>query len=48
WNFINAGSREALPDLLRKLNQIDVFLHDSLHTYEHMSFEYETAWPFIR
>ena len=48
WKFINATSEEALFDLLRKLNQIDVFLHDSLHTYECMSFEYKTAWHFIK
>jgi predicted O-methyltransferase YrrM len=48
WKFINATSEEVLCDLLRKLNQIDVFLHDSLHSYECMSLEYKTAWPFIK
>jgi predicted O-methyltransferase YrrM len=48
WNFINATSEEALLGLLRNLKIIDIFLHDSLHTYEQMSFEYETAWPFIK
>jgi predicted O-methyltransferase YrrM len=48
WKFINATSGECLLKLLEKLKQIDIFLHDSLHTYENMSFEYETAWPFIK
>ena len=25
-----------------------MFLHDSLHTYSHMMYEYTTAWPYIR
>lgn len=40
-------SKELLPSLLKKYGQIDVFLHDSLHTYEHQSFEYWTAWSHI-
>ena len=26
---------------------IDIFFHDSLHTFEHMYFEYKTAWPHL-
>jgi predicted O-methyltransferase YrrM len=48
WKFINATSEEVLLGLLRKLKQIDIFLHDSLHTYKCMSFEYKSAWPFIK
>lgn len=40
-------ARTLLPELLGKLGQIDVFFHDSLHTYEHMYFEYTTAWPHL-
>jgi predicted O-methyltransferase YrrM len=25
-----------------------MFIHDSLHTYEHMLWEFETAYPLIR
>ena len=25
-----------------------MFLHDSLHTYKNMLFEYNTSWPFIK
>ncbi len=41
-------SRELLPQALAEAGAVDVFLHDSLHTYEHMKFEYETAWPHIK
>jgi len=47
WFFISKKSSEALPSLLERLNQVDMFLHDSLHTYENMMYEFETVWPFI-
>jgi len=34
--------------LLSELKQVDIFFHDSLHTYEHMMFEFETVWPHIK
>ena len=27
--------------------EIGLFFHDSLHTREHMLFEFETAWPHL-
>lgn len=30
------------------LGQVDLFLHDSEHTYATMLFEFEIAWPYIR
>jgi hypothetical protein len=27
---------------------LDLFYHDSLHTFEHMLWEYQTAWRFLR
>jgi len=27
---------------------MDIFIHDSLHTYEHMKFEFEEAYPHLR
>jgi hypothetical protein len=41
-------SQEKLPPLLKSLNIIDIFIHDSDHSYEHMLWEFETAWPHIR
>lgn len=47
WNLILGDTKEILPKLLRELGVIDMFLHDSLHTYEHMMFEYTTAWEYL-
>jgi len=44
WTLILGKVEEKLTDLLDKLGAIDVFYHDSLHTYEHMMFEFKTAW----
>lgn len=37
-------SKKLLPGVFDKHPQIDIFMHDSLHTYEHQLFEYRTAW----
>ena len=37
-----------LPAVLQDVGMIDIFIHDSLHTYDHMLFEYRTAWPHLR
>jgi predicted O-methyltransferase YrrM len=37
-------SRTLLPRILKEQPRIDIFFHDSLHTYEHQSFEYRVAW----
>lgn len=47
WHLILGDSRTELPRLLDTLGQIDAFHHDSLHSTRHMTWEYETAWPFI-
>lgn len=41
------NSKEVLPGVFKDHPSIDVFLHDSLHTYEHQWFEYEIAWPHL-
>lgn len=48
WTIILGDAKKELPTLLKKIGGISIFFHDSLHTYEHMSFEYVTAWPNIR
>jgi hypothetical protein len=30
------------------LGIVDLFFHDSEHTYENMLWEYRTIWPYIR
>lgn len=48
WRLILGDSRFELPRLLKQLGIIDAFNHDSLHTTQHMTWEYETAWPHVR
>jgi putative phosphoesterase len=48
WELYKGKSEDLLPGLLQQLGKIDVFLHDSLHTYEHMLWEYKTAWKNIK
>lgn len=48
WILILGDSKKELPELLERIRRIDVFFHDSLHTYEHMLLEYETAWRCIK
>jgi hypothetical protein len=47
WNLVMGDSRRKLPALLTRLDQIDLFHHDSLHTFEHMTWELETALPHL-
>jgi predicted O-methyltransferase YrrM len=48
WMLHLGDAREILPQVLKHLGSLDVFIHDSLHTYEHMKFEYEQAYPYLR
>jgi len=48
WNLTLGDARLTLGPLLSRLQQVDFFFHDSEHTYQHMMWEYKTAWPHIR
>ena len=48
WHLTLGKSEDVLPPLLKKLGKIDIFFHDSLHTYEHMLFEYNTCWGYLK
>jgi len=48
WKLIVGRSADKLVPLLRDLGAINVFIHDSEHTYENMTFEYLATWPFIK
>jgi predicted O-methyltransferase YrrM len=37
-------AKELLPAAVDRLDRIDIFYHDSDHTYDHMTFEFEQAW----
>ena len=48
WDLTLGKSEDVLSPLLKKLGKIDIFFHDSLHTYDHMLFEYNTCWNYIK
>ena len=48
WRLIIGDSVVELPRLLNEIGQIDVFFHDSKHTYDHMMSEFRLAWPHLR
>jgi predicted O-methyltransferase YrrM len=43
WTPVIGDARDVLPPLLTRLPALDLFYHDSLHTFEHMTWEYSTA-----
>jgi Methyltransferase domain len=45
WTYVEGTSRRRLPELVRGLQQVDLFLHDSLHTGRNTYFELDTVWP---
>jgi predicted O-methyltransferase YrrM len=48
WELRLGDARKVLAPLLAQQGPIDLFIHDSLHTAEHMLFEFTTAWPYLR
>jgi predicted O-methyltransferase YrrM len=47
WNLILGDSRRELPELVSRLPAVDLFHHDSLHTFDHMTWEFETVFPYL-
>lgn len=47
WSLHIGDAKQLLPEVLGEIGELDLFFHDSLHTYEHMWFEYETAWKHL-
>jgi hypothetical protein len=45
WRLVVGRSQEELPPLLEALGAIDLFVHDSEHSYECMNFEFRAVWP---
>jgi Methyltransferase domain len=48
WSYILGSSRRRLPSLLRQLGEIDLFVHDSLHSERNVRFEMDRAWAALR
>lgn len=45
WKLELGDSRKLFPNLLSTLDDVDMFLHDSDHSYEGMLFEFEEVLP---
>jgi Methyltransferase domain len=45
WTYVEGTSRRRLPGLVRRLQHVDLFIHDSLHTARNTCFELDTVWP---
>lgn len=43
WSLHIGDSKELLEPLFNAIGKIDCFIYDSLHTYEHMMFEFRTS-----
>ena len=48
WELHIGDSMEILPDLFEAYDSIDIFLHDSKHTADFMTREYELGYPNLR
>lgn len=48
WDLRTGPSSRLLPQALAELGKIDMFQHDSRHSYSNQLREYRTAWPFIK
>ena len=43
WQYVEGSSRRRLPGLLADLDEIDLFVHDSIHTGRNLRFELDCA-----
>ena len=48
WSYIPGSSRRRLPGLISQLGEIDLFVHDSLHSERNVRFEMDRAWAALR
>ena len=48
WTYIQGSSRRRLRSVVSSLQNIDMFIHDSLHTGRNMRFELRIVWPAMR
>lgn len=47
WVLHLGDSLDLIPEVLRVSGGVDLFLHDSLHSYTHMKSEFEMIWPHL-
>jgi hypothetical protein len=47
WNLRRGSSRQLLAEEARQRTDLRLFVHDSLHTYRTMQFEFETVLRYL-
>lgn len=47
WTFHKGKSLDIMPTLLSNLKQVNIFLHDSDHSYSNMMDEFKLVWPYL-
>ncbi len=48
WNLLLGESTKVLPRILKDVSQVDMFIHDSRHTYRTMIKEFSVVFPYLR
>ena len=43
WKFNLGKSNDVLEEIFNRIDNVDIFIHDSLHTYKNMMFEFDCA-----
>jgi Methyltransferase domain len=45
WRLVRGSSRRQLKALVGEIQDVEFFLHDSMHSTRNMQYELETVWP---
>jgi hypothetical protein len=48
WSYVKGSSKLRLPHIISELGEIDLFVHDSLHSERNVRFELDLAWSALR
>jgi hypothetical protein len=48
WTLYIGKSKDLLDPILAKVGDVDMFVHDSEHSYQNMFFEYSKVWDSIK
>ena len=48
WELQQGKSQKELPKLVCKIDEIDIFIRDSEHSFPAMAFEFELAWEWLQ
>ena len=48
WSLHLGDAKDLLPGIISDTPNVDIFFHDSLHTYEHTLFEFNTVLPSLK